>query len=574
MSQYDELNEDEIIRDWTLSLDDEKFVSKFNANYRLLIYLQLCALRLFGQLIENPNTLSSQIIAYACRRLDLPLVATVSVPDRDATRTEQKRMLFEYLGFSKFSDSKKAFKSWIADRIAQGFITCEQLYHDAEVFLVQNKIALPTPYALKREINSLCHQHQEAIFNQVYHQLEEPLMQIIAALLEISEGESVSWFQRFKEYPGAATISSLKEYLNRYQVLSGIEIPANCLSLIPPKFSHHLYQLAKYYSADAMKRFNSPKRYTLMIAFLNESRKILIDYLIQMHDQYISSIYRECKNIHDADLKNFKRKNEKAIDKIEHFVDHILQQELTTVFKLEDLYKVTISRDELQQARDDMHEYKILCRHGFAKLLQNRYNSMRRYFAEFIQLPFLVEQGSQAIQQAVDLIRQLDNQRIKALPDTTPTGFVDRHLAKSMLNGDGSVKRNLWEIGVALALRDGFRSGDVFVSHSNKYVSFWNLVYADSEWKSERSIAYQKLGIEPDAELAVANISKRFHTGVSTASKRFEQDPFAEIKNGKLTLKKKDKIETPEDVKRLQTLINSYLPKIKIELLYSLKSIK
>lgn len=56
------------------------------------------------------------------------------------------------------------------------------------------------------------------------------------------------------------------------------------------------------------------------------------------------------------------------------------------------------------------------------------------------------------------------------------------------------------EIGVAIAIRDGFRSGDLYVEHSNKYASFWNLIYQDHEWQQERADSYQALEITQNYE--------------------------------------------------------------------------
>lgn len=47
----------------------------------------------------------------------------------------------------------------------------------------------------------------------------------------------------------------------------------------------------------------------------------LMDYLIQLHDQYISNIYREYQNAHLKNLKLYKHKNERAINNIERFID-------------------------------------------------------------------------------------------------------------------------------------------------------------------------------------------------------------------------------------------------------------
>ena len=52
-----DLSEDEIIRDWSLHVEDIVFVKKFRKKYQLWVYLQVCSLKLLGQLLDNPNTL-------------------------------------------------------------------------------------------------------------------------------------------------------------------------------------------------------------------------------------------------------------------------------------------------------------------------------------------------------------------------------------------------------------------------------------------------------------------------------------------------------------------------------------
>ena len=96
------LSEDEIIRDWSLTTDDKRFVGKFKTQYRLWIYLQVCALRMFGQLLENLNALDSRIVGHACNTLNLPILDTVEIPSRNATRTEYKKQIFDHLSFTRF----------------------------------------------------------------------------------------------------------------------------------------------------------------------------------------------------------------------------------------------------------------------------------------------------------------------------------------------------------------------------------------------------------------------------------------------------------------------------------------
>lgn len=51
--------------------------------------------------------------------------------------------------------------------------------------------------------------------------------------------------------------------------------------------------------------------------------------------------------------------------------------------------------------------------------------------------------------------------------------FIDPQLRNCLKNRK---ERNLWELGVALAIKDKLRSGDLFLSDSKRHTSFWNLI--------------------------------------------------------------------------------------------------
>lgn len=560
-----QLSEDGIIRDWSLKSLDIVFIRRFRKQYQLWIYLQVCALKLFGQLMDNPNILDTRIIGHVCQLLGLEIVGTVALPLREATKTDYKKLLFNHLGFRTFNATKSIFHQWLKEKVKRGDVIPEKLIPEAEAFLIINKIGVPTPYYLKREITSFCSSQQEKVFENIYQQLSKGLIVRIDEVLDIIPGEDISWFQKFKEYPASASISVLHDYLNRYDQLTKIDLSKIDVRSVSPELSKYIYQLSRYYNAYKMKRFKPAKRYAFMVLFLFEAKKVIMDYLIQLHDQYISNICRECRNIQAKKLNLYKQKNERAIDKIERFVDFVLSQQDDKAISINDIYAKSTRKSELQRARNDMHEYQMLSRFGYSNLIQNRYSSMRRYFANFIRLPFLVEKGNQSLESSIRLIRQLDDQEIPKIPLSADTKFMDKHLAISLRDEQGNIKRNLWEMGVAIAIKDTLRSGDLYVEQSNKYVSFWSLIYQDHEWGKEKEQSYQDLGFDQNSEHAVQVILHQFNASALLASKHFKQDDFAEIKNGKLILKKKDKIDIPNEVDRLQALIGAYMPKIKIE---------
>jgi hypothetical protein len=115
----------------------------------------------------------------------------------------------------------------------------------------------------------------------------------------VPEGEQHSYFYRLKEYPPAATISSLQSYLQRYQILSATGIAEVETQGLTPAFLEYLFKLAKRYSATDLKRFADHKRHTLMLGFLVETRKVLLDHLVKMHDQYMLELCRHAKNAYE-----------------------------------------------------------------------------------------------------------------------------------------------------------------------------------------------------------------------------------------------------------------------------------
>jgi TnpA family transposase len=391
------------------------------------------------------------------------------------------------------------------------------------------------------------------------------IYELVNNILSISENNKISWFQKFKEYPGSSTIKLLNLYLSRYQKLIDLQLENIDISSIPIEFQKHLFGLAKYYDSWQIKRFKTEKRYSLMLAFLLEIKKVILDYIIQMHDQYITGVYRECNNAHENNLKKYKRQNERAISKIESFVDYTLSLEDSSQIIVSEIYDKATSKAELKQARDDMRKYKIASKYGYANLLQNRYGSMRRYFTEFIKLPFSAETGSENIIEAIEIIRKLDNQEISKIPKNIDVKFMDHNIIRSIYDKDGNIKRNLFEIGIASTIKEAFRSGNFFIEDTNKHVSFWNLVYKKFDWQKHRDKAYKNLNLEKDSEKAASNLLDEFNSSTNKSEDEFGKDDFASIKGKKLKLRKKEKVEVNEDVKPIQSLIDSYLPKIKIE---------
>ncbi len=133
-----------------------------------------------------------------------------------------------------------------------------------------------------------------------------------------------------------------------------------------------------------------------------------------------------------------------------------------------------------------------------------------------------------------------------------------------MLPGEepGSLNRNAWETGLALALRDAFRSGDLFIPESKQHVAFWDLLLSDDRWEDSKADSFADLE-QPQPTEVRPRLVDEFQDGNRRAGSRYGQDRFARVDQGRLKLRRDDKKKPPES--RLQKMINASLPLVRVE---------
>lgn len=556
-------SDEQMVRDWTLSEADKEVVNKYRKSTRVFIAIQLCSVRLYGRFLNQVHELSPHIITYLGQQLALPPSLAIEVPERKATYTEHRHNILKHLGFQKFDEAAQTkLETWLEQQAHLGLLP-EALFLQTEHYLLAQRILLPGPSVLERFIIRICSTVHQQLFESVAQQLSPELRQSIDQLLKVSEGEQRSYFHQLKAYPPAATISSLQAYLERYKTLTATGIDHFAGQMLTPAFLDYWFKLAKRYSATDLKRFADHKRYTLMACFLLETRKVLLDHLVKMHDQYLTDLCRKSKNLYEQKHRALRQRQKKAVDIVLE-ANHYLLDWPTEQPLLKAEFWQLVNEAKLRSALEDLQAFKRLEERGYGDLLLARYPSLRKYFAAFIHLPFAAKPGSDDLLAAIRLVRQLDCGDLKKLPQTASAAFVPQELRRTLKNQAGTLNRNAWEMGLALAIKDALRSGDLYLPQSKQHVSFWDLMLSETRWQQVRTSSFEALQ-QPQKHEVKTVFPQRFHDAITQAKEKFPLDNFAEIIDGKLKLKRYDKAAVPDAVANLQKVIDSCLPSIRIE---------
>ena len=282
-----------------------------------------------------------------------------------------------------------------------------------------------------------------------------------------------------------------------------------------------------------------------------------------MHDQYVMEMCRHAKHLYEQQHRELRKRQKRAIDVVLETTELLLEWPEERAFSKAELWQ-QIDESKFRGSLADLRTFKRLEERGYGDVLLARYPSLRKYFAAFLHLPFAAEQGNDSLLHAIDIIRQLDAGTLKRLPPTVPTGFVPRELRRALKDQTGQINRNAWETGLALAIKDALRSGDLYLPQSKQHVSFWELTLSEPRWQEVQPSACAALQQPPKPE-AKAVLTHQFHDAVTGAKARFAGDDFAEIQEGKLKLKRDDKVIVPAAVTALQKVIDTRLPLIRIE---------
>lgn len=556
-------SDEQMVKDWTLSQGDQELIRKHRKTFRLHLAIQICTVRLYGRFLTPAQGLSPQIMNYLGQQLDLPPSLSIQKPEREATYLEHRQTVLKHLGFNRFDEATQdRLKGWLEEKAQLGVLP-DNLFRQAEHYLLENQVLLPGPSVLERLIIHICTTVHQQLFESVAQALSPELRCAIDELLKVPEGEQRSYFHQLKAYPPAATISSLRSYLMRYRTVSETGIDQFEGRMLTPAFLDYLFKQAKRCSAKDLRRFADPKRYALMVCFLLETRKVLLDHLVTMHEQYLMEMCRKTKNIYEQKHRDLRKRQKKAIDLVLE-VNHCLLDWPTDEPLLKGDFWQFVDEETFRSALEDLRTFKRLEERGYGDLLLARYPSLRKYFAEFIHLPFVAKEGNDSLIQAIECVRKLDAGEIKKLPQTVPLSFVPNELRRALTDPTGAINRNTWELALALAVKDALRSGDLYLPQSKHHVSFWELMLSESRWQQSRSSSFEVLQ-QPQKHEVRAVLAQQFQQAIAQTQETFPTDDFAEIHDGKLKLKRYDKVTVSPSVAILQKVIEARLPSIRIE---------
>ncbi len=560
----EEPSEEELARCWTLSAADLGQVQLCRGERNLRWFaLQLCALRTTGRFVEELSAVPVRILAHLNRQLQLEPVLQWGPPERPATQSQYRQRLLSYLGWRAPSseDLTQLEELWAVP--GQDGASDEELLARAEEALRLRRLVLPAPDVLREQVRDWRERFHQELLAHLAGALPLDLCRALDELLATELGAR-SALAELQAPPPAARPEVLLVFLERYRRVASLELDRVSWSVLTVPQLGQLAQWARRYDAWELRRFHPSKRHALVASLLWETRKTLLDHLVALHDQYVTGLFRRSRNSFEERHREFRKRFHSGLKTMQTVLEILVNGEHPTEEILSHLFG-TVSPEAMREALSGCREFQRLEEQGPLDELCARASHLRRYFPRFLELPFAWEPGSEALGQAIVLARRLNSGRLRELPEDAPIHFVPARW-RAALRAKGKLDRRLWELALAQAIRDSLRSGDLHLPESRRYVSFSNLIYAEPRWHEERSAAFEELALPQKPELWLEHLRSSFNQAVQQAEQALaSRNPFAEIEQGRLKLRRPDALPVPPRVAQLRRALFTHLPRVRIE---------
>jgi len=199
--------------------------------------------------------------------------------------------------------------------------------------------------------------------------------------------------------------------------------------------------------------------------------------------------------------------------------------------------------------------------------LDGSYGYLRQFTPQVLDgVEFVGGTAATELLEAVRILRHLNATGARKVPDEAPTGFVPArwrgYLDTAAKSGNTSAYRHYWELCTLLALRDGLRTGDVFVHGSRRYSDPAAYLLTPSKWADHR-VEFCRLVSKPtDAAAALDQMSEELHTALGALEQTLAGDdgPVRLDEDGDLVISPLSAEDVPRKAVALKYELTEMLP--------------
>lgn len=557
-----DLGEWELGTYFTFTQHDLELIQQRRRDYnRLGFGVQLCVLRYLGWTLSDVKEIPDQVLRYIAKQVNVDITSFASYGEREATKYEHLEEIRKVYGYQTFtlSEYRSLSKHLFNHAMANG--NPIHLIQLALEYLRKRKIILPSMATIERAIWETRKRTEEKIFKLLNASLTNIQIDKLDNVLTTIPESNKTYLAWLREIPGTSSPDSFLKVMEKLEYLRNLQLQIDTKGIHPNRL-RQLSKIGSRYEPHSLRRFNNPKKYAILVAYLLDLIQDLTDQAFEIHDRQIMILLSKGRKAQEELQKqNGKSINEKVVQFADlgaalikarsEGIDPFIA--LEAVMPWEQL--VTSVEEAKQLARPVDYDY--------LDLLEKKFYRLRKYTPTLLKsLEFRSTKSAEPLIKAIDIIRDMNETSKRKVPEGAPLNFISNRWQKHVYDDDGTINRHYYEMAVLTELRNYVRSGDISIIGSRQHKDFEEYLVSKEDWNGIAPNA-TKLAVSLKAKDYLEERTESLISRVKWVSDHIDELEGVSLENGKVHIDRLDK-DVPDEARNNSLSLYELLPRIKL----------
>ncbi|GIH97778.1 DDE transposase [Planobispora siamensis] len=438
---------------------------------------------------------------------------------RAQTRSDHLAEIATYLGWKSApagGTAMKELEQFLLDR-AMEHDSPTLLFNLAREYLMAAKVIRPGVLVLAKMVRAARRAASDLTSQMVGHLLTEEVRADLERMLVVDATLGMTRLEWLTHPAKDASAAAVKSAIDKLAWLRGIDAHRIDVSVLPNERHRFLAQVARRSTGQGLER-RQERKFPIVLAYVAQAASDQPDEVVALFDQAVSARESRAKaKIDEALVERAKRGEARQL-----LMEEILPVLADPAVPDEQVCVLLRNRIGMQRLREITADaWKPLPRdHGRFSELDSSYTYLRQFTPNVLAaVDFQGGPGTAELMAAVAVLKELNRTGGRKVPGGAPTAFVPAryadYLQRARRSGEDAAFRHYWELCVILCLRDGLRSGDVFVPGSRRYADPATYLYTAEQWAPEQAAYCRLVGKPADAAEALAQGKEELHAALA-----------------------------------------------------------
>lgn len=485
----EEIATEDLFAYFTLSGSDRSLIPARSAPAnRLGFILALCAVRYLGFCPADLTRAPKNVRWYVSEQVGVAADALEYYPEREQTRTDHLRSIYEYLGFHRATEGDlEELSLWLVERA---------LEHDQPTLLLRlaadqlraQKIVRPGLSRLERMVAEARERAGEETYRAVSPLLSAGILaERLDGLLVPGSRWALTDLSWLKQGATSNSPPAIVAQLKKLRYLRRMGAHEWDLSAVNPNRLKALAGVGRRHTAQSFQRQATERRYPILLSFLREAHTETTDEIIDLFDRCLMQADARARRELEEFRKGAARSTNEAVVLLGRIIDVIGDSSVADSDLRDAIFARVASRKELLAAGERSNKLARPADDNYFDFLSERYSYIRQFAPAFIEaFEFRSNHKDDPLLEGIHLLGELNEAGKRRVLEEAPLEFVPAKWGPYVVREDDRIEKRYWELCLLVELREALRSGDIWVEGSRRYADPQSFLIPKDRWPSLR----------------------------------------------------------------------------------------